>query len=130
MEEPLDPKYPDPEQLRQSYCEILAEARQTKAEAESLARSVTERLLNMAGDEEQWELSSGGSASVVRPTSVKVKADELRARVGEEVWSQITKPVLDDGLLSEAITKGLVSIETVSDCSTVTHRSPYIRLSK
>ena len=82
MEEPLDPKYPDPEQLRQSYCEILAEARQTKAEAESLARSVTERLLNMAGDEEQWELSSGGSASVVRPTSVKVKADELRARVG------------------------------------------------
>ena len=130
MEESLDPKYPDPEELRQSYCEILAEARQTKAEAESLARSVTERLLNMAGDEEQWELSSGGSASVVRPTSVKVKADELRARVGEEVWSQITKPVLDDDLLSEAITKGLVSIETVSDCSTVTYRSPYVRLSK
>ena len=130
MEESLDPQYPDPEELRQSYCEILAEARQTKAEAESLARSVTERLLNMAGDEEQWELSSGGSASVVRPTSVKVKADELRARVGEEVWSQITKPVLDDDLLSEAITKGLVSIQTVSDCSTVTYRSPYVRLSK
>lgn len=127
MSETLDPEYI---KLRQSYCEMLAEARQAKTEAEALARDVTEKLLKITGDEEQWELPSGRSASVVRPTSVKVKADELRAQVGEEVWSQITKPVLDDDLLSEAITKGLVSIETVSDCSTVTHRTPYIRLGK
>ena len=127
MTEPLDSEYVE---LRQSYCEMLADARQTKAEAEALARDITEKLLKITGDEEQWELPSGRSVSVVRPTSVKVKADELRARVGEEDWSQITKPVLDDDLLSEAITKGLVSIETVSDCSTVTHRSPYVRLGK
>jgi uncharacterized protein (DUF342 family) len=127
MEESLDPKYAE---LRESYCEMLSDARKAKSEAEALAREVTEKLLQITGDEEQWEMASGRSASVVRPTSVKVNEDELRARVGEEVWGQITKPVLDDNLLSGAISKGIVSIEVVSDCSTVTHRSPYIRLSK
>jgi hypothetical protein len=89
MEESLDPKYAE---LRESYCEMLSDARKAKSEAEALAREVTEKLLQITGDEEQWEMASGRSASVVRPTSVKVNEDELRARVGEEVWGQITKP--------------------------------------
>jgi hypothetical protein len=114
--------------------ELLAQLHETRAKIKNLeewAKTAQVEVLSAVPDDVEklpWNVeSSQGTATVVRPTTIKFNEEALAAELGPELWSQVTKVSVDQKKLSDLVSRGIVSIETVVKNSEEVARTPYLR---
>lgn len=59
---------------------------------------------------------------------ITIDEDRLRKEIGATAFDKLTKKVLDQEKISEAIAQGKLDPVTVAACSTEKERAPYVRL--
>ena len=114
--------------------ELLAQLHDTRAKIKSLeewAKTAQREVLDATPEGIEslpWSVeSSQGTATVVRPTTIKFNEEALAAELGPELWSQVTKVSVDQKKLSDLVSRGIVPIETVVANSEEIARTPYLR---
>lgn len=70
------------------------------------------------------------TATVVAPTRVIVNPDKLKKAIGAEAFKKITKPVMVEALLEDAIAQGTIDMNIVAQCSDEVPSKPYIKITE
>lgn len=114
--------------------ELLARLHRTRAEIKDMeewAKAAQAEVLEATPadvDKLSWAVeSSEGTATVVRPTTIKFDEEALEKALGPKVWSQITKVSVDQKKLGDLVARGVVDVEVVAEHSTEVARTPYVR---
>lgn len=73
-------------------------------------------------------IDGAGKVTVVRPTSLKIDDVGLASELTKSQWNRVSRRVLDEKLLEDAVAKGRIDIGLVSKHSTEQTRKPYLRI--
>lgn len=80
-----------------------------------------------------WQVKEGrkkiAGATFQQQTREVVNQPKLKKRLGSKLWNKVTRRMLDDKLLAQAIKDGEVSAADVAACSDTVPNNPFIRTS-
>lgn len=114
--------------------ELLARLHHTRAEIKGMeewAKAAQAEVLEATPadvDKLSWAVeSSEGTATIVRPTTIKFDEEALADELGPELWSQVTKVSVDQKKLGDLVARGVVDVEVVARHSSEVARTPYLR---
>lgn len=77
-----------------------------------------------------YEIDAVYKATCVQSETVKIDEDGLKAKLGEDVWEQITTSKLDMKKLESMVATGAIAVEHVEEYSTIVPRTPYVKITK
>ena len=110
------------------FINARSEAKELSDHAATLQPELVEHIEG-TGNESASVVRNGHryTGTVVRGTSYKLDTEKLKKRIGAKTWTKVTKRVLDDKKLEDAVAKGLISEHDVAICTEEVEKSPYVR---
>jgi hypothetical protein len=70
------------------------------------------------------------TGTLVESTTLVLDEQKLKGMLGDDLWSVVTRPVLDRTLLEAAIVRGEVDAEEVAKCSSEQPRAAFIKITE
>ena len=124
--------------IEQDPNELLLVLASVKASVEMLTKQKSDieaRLIILleANDKKTLTASSADGRKVtgtlVRAERVHIDAEALEKILPADLWTKVTRRVLDSGLLEAHITTGVINEQTVASVTEVKQNKPYVRIS-
>lgn len=126
---------PEPQRIDNPLVRLLErlhEAKTKKKAAEAAVHEIEPEVVDLFHQEGLTTVTLQGTrfgkltGTLVESTTVTVDEAKLKKSIGATAYKKLTKPVLDKGLLEDAMARGVVDPNTVSACSIEKPRKPYV----
>lgn len=113
----------------------IAEAKRKISEQQTIVEENSKTLLSYFEDTELDSISVAvGSETVVgtrvQGTTVVTDDAALKRKIGARLWKKISKEVIDNTALGQAIKDGEVSDVDVASVSTIQNKKPYVKVTR
>lgn len=102
-----------------------------QAEIETAKAEMFAMLERNELDTMEVELDEGtAKVTIVRPTQLKFDEDGLSSELSAQMWSSVTKRVLDKKALEDAVARGKIAPTIVAKHSAEVPTKPYLRITR
>jgi hypothetical protein len=107
----------------------IASLKRTIAEMDDERRTLEAELIQYMDSSHVKTLETDtGKATLVKSTSLRINEVALSNELTPAQWRKITRRVLDQKLLEDAVSRGSIDVNLVAKHSTEEARKPYLKL--